>query len=101
MNCVRFHPLHEKHSFVMVGNPHLYQVSNRYKPSGTNEVEHLYRARYLVQMSHICTGWSIGPVQMSLPPSGVAGRHLYRVEVPPGTNMPFLFFMFLYSDVFA
>jgi hypothetical protein len=40
----------EKRSFVPVGNPHWYRVSNRYKPSYTNEVEDWYRARYPVQM---------------------------------------------------
>jgi hypothetical protein len=32
-----------KRTFVLVGNPHLYWVSNRYKPYGTNVVENFYR----------------------------------------------------------
>jgi hypothetical protein len=40
----------EKKAFVLVKNSHLYRVPNRYKASGTNVVEHLYQARYPVQM---------------------------------------------------
>jgi hypothetical protein len=58
-------PLLGKMTFLPVGNPHLYQVSNRYKPSSTNMVKHLYQARYPVQM----TRRSLGPVQMCPPPS--------------------------------
>jgi hypothetical protein len=32
-----------KSDIVPVGNPHLYRVSNQYKPFGTNERTHLYR----------------------------------------------------------
>jgi hypothetical protein len=39
----------EKRVFVPVHNPHLYRVLNRYKASGTNVVEHFYRARCPVQ----------------------------------------------------
>jgi hypothetical protein len=60
--------LQETHAFVPVHNPHLCCVLNRYKASGTNVVEHLYRARYPVQIPHICTGWSLGMIQMCLPP---------------------------------
>jgi hypothetical protein len=56
----------EKHSFIPVGNPHLYRVSNPYKPSDINEVEHFYRVRYPLQMPHICTGWNYHPIQMWL-----------------------------------
>jgi hypothetical protein len=45
-------------------------------------------------MRGICTGWSLGPVQLSLAPSDVVGGHLYQVEVPPGANEGFIFFMF-------
>jgi hypothetical protein len=63
---------------------HLYRVLYRYKASGTNEGSHLYRARYSVQMPHICTRCSIGPVQISLAP-------------PPGTNEGFIVFKCFFS----
>jgi hypothetical protein len=63
----------EKRAFVLARNPHLYRVSNRYKASGTNLVEHLYQARYLIQMPQICTGWCLGLVQMCPPPGDVVG----------------------------
>jgi hypothetical protein len=61
----------KKCSFVPVGNPHLYWVSNRYKPSDTNDVK---------------------PGTNGPSPSDVAEGHLYRVEAPPDTNMRFLLF---------
>jgi hypothetical protein len=90
------HAVLEKRPFVPVGNPHLYQVSNRYKPSGTNVVKHLYRTRYPVQMPHICTGQSLDTVQICPHPPTWAGRggDLYRVEVPHSTNDCFLMFFF-------
>jgi hypothetical protein len=41
----------------------------------------------------ICTGWSLGPVQMSLAPSDMVGGHLYWVEVPPHTNEGFIYYL--------
>jgi hypothetical protein len=51
----------------------------------TNKVEHLYRARYQVQMPHICTGWCYQPVQMFSPPWALFPSH-------------FLLFSFLISS---
>jgi hypothetical protein len=39
----------KKRSFVPVKNPHLYQLLDRYRFSGTNKGTQLYRARYPVQ----------------------------------------------------
>jgi hypothetical protein len=91
------HTLLEKRSFVPVHNPHLYRVLKRYKPSSTNGVEHLYRARYLLQMPHICTGWSLGPVQMSLPPSDVVGGICTGWRYHPVQICVFLVFFYVSS----
>jgi hypothetical protein len=66
----------ERRPFVPVQNPHLYRVLNQYKPSGTNMVEHLYRAE--------------PRPGTNVPSTRRRGRgHLYRLEVPPGTNDSF------------
>jgi hypothetical protein len=44
------HTLLEKRSFVSVANPHLYWVSNRYRPSSTNVKSHLYRVSHPLQI---------------------------------------------------
>jgi hypothetical protein len=77
-----------KCSFVLVRNPHLYRVLNRYRFSGTNDGAHLYLARFLEQMPHICTGWNPAPVQMWF-----ARLHSF---LPP--LFVFLFFCFLISS---
>jgi hypothetical protein len=69
----------------------LYRVSNRHKSSGTNEVEHLYRARYSVQMPHICTAWSLGLVQM---------WDALSVSVSPPPSHLFFFSLFSFLSLF-
>jgi hypothetical protein len=72
----------EKWAFVLVHNHHLYHVLNRYKASGTNVVEHLYRARYLVQC-------------LTFVPGGASAR--YKCVSPPSTSFPSLFYFFFIS----
>jgi hypothetical protein len=81
-----------KWAFVWVHNPHLYRVLNRCKASSTNVVEHLYRARYPVQMPHICTRWSLGPVQM---------WEASSVCVSTSPSLPFFFPYFLFFLFFS
>jgi hypothetical protein len=74
-SSVFFTALLEKRPFVPVHNPNLYQVLNWCKWGLA-----LYQVRYTVQIPHICTGWSLGPVQTSLPPSDVAGGGTTRYK---------------------